>query len=340
MASTPPPESGISRTITGSLMSPTVSEWLTPSASRNGRLRKKSSLAAASPRSSRSSAFTVGKTGEVLGQQAPDLVVDRLVVPPDRLALEALLAEPQVCHNLLGGLVGRGDLGVDPMGAQLAERVYARLALGLPRDPLAPRGGIAHQHRELGPDVAVEPEEGDEADRLVRAVDRDRPFSVARGVHRPLDPPLRVVLAEAVAAADEVGRDALVVEPAMDRVRVAGPEVSKGHVRCHRALRIPVQAVAGDQQAQGPREDAQVEAGRAMLDVPDVQLDPLLPGDPGAAVDLSPSRDAGRHVQPAALMGRVQLDLRLQGRARADDGQVAAEDVEEVRQLVEREPAQ
>src|SRR5215211_330258 len=230
-------ESGISRTITGRCSPPAASVWVTPSASRKGRERKKSSLAAPAPPSGRSSALTVVReAGEVLGQQSPDLIVDPLVAADDRLALQALLTEAQEGDHLLGRLVCRRDLGVDAMGPELAEGVDARLALGLPGHALPPRLGLADQDRELGTDVAAEPEEGDEANGRAGAVDRDRPLAVARGVHGALDPPLRVIRGELVPGAHEVRGHAPVVEPAMDGVRVLGTEVAQRHLGGHRRV--------------------------------------------------------------------------------------------------------
>src|SRR5215510_1771611 len=74
-----------------------------------------------------------------------------------------------------------------------------------------------------------------------------------------------------------------------------------------------------------------------MLDVPDVQLDALLPGNPGSAVNLGPPGHARAKVQAAALARRVELDLCGQSRPGSDDPHLAAQDVEEVGQLVERE---
>ena len=50
--------------------------------------------------------------------------------------------------------------------------------------------------------------------------------------------------------------------------------------------------------------------------------------------------DARLHREPAELARRVLLDLHAHGRARADDAHVARQHVDEVRQLVQREPAQ
>ena len=142
--------------------------------------RKKSSLSAARPRSAtarRPAARRRGQlaslpAGEVLGQEAPDLVVDRLVAAADRPAHHALAPEAEVGDDLLRRHVGGRDLGVDPVRVVLVEGVDAGLALGLAGDALAPGRRVADQHRELRAGLAIEAEQGDEADRLGRAVDR------------------------------------------------------------------------------------------------------------------------------------------------------------------------
>ena len=85
---------------------------------------------------------------------------------------------------------------------------------------------------------------------------------------------------------------------------------------------------------------AQVEPERRVLDVPEVELDPLGPGEGGAALDLRPAGDAGADREAAALALRVAVDLDLHGRARADERHLAAQHVDEVGQLVERRAAQ
>src|SRR5207302_11415818 len=87
-------------------------------------------------------------------------------------------------------------------------------------------------------------------------------------------------------------------------------------------------------------EDLQVEPQRAPLDVPEVELDPLVPGDPRTAVDLRPAGEPGLHLEPATLPGRVLLDMVTERRARPDQAHVAPHDVPELRELVEREPPQ
>src|SRR3954468_2546431 len=88
------------------------------------------------------------------------------------------------------------------------------------------------------------------------------------------------------------------------------------------------------------QQDPEVDPRRAVLDVPDIQLDPLGPRQGRAPVDLRPSRDPGLHLEPPPLPSRVLLDLIAERRSRPDHAHVAAQDVPELRQLVERELAQ
>src|SRR5689334_22350482 len=65
-------------------------------------------------------------------------------------------------------------------------------------------------------------------------------------------------------------------------------------------------AEEGERRAQ---EDSQVDARRAVLDVPDVEFDPLRPRQRRAPVDLRPTGEARLDVEPAALPLGVLLDL-------------------------------
>src|SRR6185436_17404814 len=85
-----------------------------------------------------------------------------------------------------------------------------------------------------------------------------------------------------------------------------------------------------------PRQDRKVEAQRAVLDVPDVELDALGPGELRAAVHLRPAREAGPEVEPMPLVLVVLLDLVAQRRPRADDAHVAAQHVPQLWELVDR----
>src|SRR5205807_2023729 len=75
-----------------------------------------------------------------------------------------------------------------------------------------------------------------------------------------------------------------------------------------------------------------------VLDVPDVELDAVVPGQCRAAIDLGPAGDPRLHLEPATLARRVALDLVGKGRSRADQAHLAPHDVPELRQLVEGEP--
>src|SRR5436189_5053975 len=76
-----------------------------------------------------------------------------------------------------------------------------------------------------------------------------------------------------------------------------------------------------------------------MLDVPDVELDPLVPRQARAAVDLRPARDAGLDLEPPSLARRVLPDLIGEGGAGADQAHVSADDVPELPELAPRAAA-
>src|SRR5437660_6927888 len=97
---------------------------------------------------------------------------------------------------------------------------------------------------------------------------------------------------------------------------------------------------AAEKRERRAREDLQVDQWRAVLDVPEVQLDALLPGQRGPAVDLRPAGDPRLHVETAALSRGVALDLVGERRARPDQAHVAANHVPQLRQLVDRQTAQ
>ena len=73
-----------------------------------------------------------------------------------------------------------------------------------------------------------------------------------------------------------------------------------------------------------------------MLDVPDVELDPVRPRQRRATVNLRPAGQARPDVEPLALPLGVRLDLVAQRRPRPDQAHLAAHDVPELRQLVDR----
>src|SRR4051794_9311646 len=89
-----------------------------------------------------------------------------------------------------------------------------------------------------------------------------------------------------------------------------------------------------------PREDLEIDPRRAVLDVPDVELDAFVPRQPRTSVNLSPAGDAGLDVEASPLSRRVLLDLVRERGARADEAHVAADDIPELRDLVERQSPQ
>ena len=65
--------------------------------------------------------------------------------------------------------------------------------------------------------------------------------------------------------------------------------------------RVRVEPAAGQEQPGGAEQDAHVEEQRAVVHVPDVQLDPLRPGERRATVHLCPAGDAGLDLEPPPL---------------------------------------
>src|SRR5918998_4122634 len=87
------------------------------------------------------------------------------------------------------------------------------------------------------------------------------------------------------------------------------------------------------------QKDPEVDERRAVVDVPDVERDPLGPRQRRASVHLRPSREPRLHLEPAPLVRGVALDLVRKRRPRPDEAHVAAQDVEQLRQLVDRQTA-
>src|SRR5687767_14526124 len=113
----------------------------------------------------------------------------------------------------------------------------------------------------------------------------------------------------------------------------------RGSVPVPAAAAALVDPLTGDDDSYRTQEDPEVEPPRPVLDVPEVELDPLVPAQLRAAVDLRPARQPRADREPAALALGVLRDLDLDRRAGADDRHVAAQHVDEVRQLVDREAA-
>src|SRR5579884_2878182 len=101
-----------------------------------------------------------------------------------------------------------------------------------------------------------------------------------------------------------------------------------------------IETLAAQPHAQRSDDDPQVESQASVLDVPQVELDPLAPGQRRPAVDLGPSGEARLDREAAALSLGVLLDLDGQRGSRADDRHLAPDYVPQVGQLVKRVPPQ
>src|SRR5207245_10215610 len=80
---------------------------------------------------------------------------------------------------------------------------------------------------------------------------------------------------------------------------------------------------AAEERERRLREDLQVERKRAVLDVVDVELDAVRPGQCRSALDLRPAGDPRPDVEPPTLPRRVALDLVAERRPRADHAHLA-----------------
>ena len=77
--------------------------------------------------------------------------------------------------------------------------------------------------------------------------------------------------------------------------------------------------------AEGLPQDAQIEPQGLVVDVPDVEGEPVAPGQVSASVDLGPSRDAGQHRVPAPLFPRVARNIADRQRPGTNEAHFAAQ---------------
>ncbi len=87
-------------------------------------------------------------------------------------------------------------------------------------------------------------------------------------------------------------------------------------------------------------DQPQVEAERAAVDVLQVERDSLVEADPAPGVRLPEAGQARHDRQPAEVPRLVDLDLVRDRRTRADQAHLAADDVDQLRQLVQVRSAQ
>src|SRR5260221_6106871 len=97
---------------------------------------------------------------------------------------------------------------------------------------------------------------------------------------------------------------------------------------------------ATEERERCPKQDPEIDRERAVLHVPDVELDALSPRQSRTPVDLRPAGDPRPDVQAVALVFVIAVDLVAERRPRADQRHLAADDVPELRQLVDRRPPQ
>src|SRR5256712_4734436 len=111
-----------------------------------------------------------------------------------------------------------------------------------------------------------------------------------------------------------------------------------------RPRRRSIRVAVTEPRPEGQEEDLQVEAEAPALDVAKVVLDPLLDrGLPPPAVDLRPAGDARLHLVAEHVAGHAPSELLDEARAlraRADEAHLTAQDVPELRQLVETPASQ
>ena len=93
----------------------------------------------------------------------------------------------------------------------------------------------------------------------------------------------------------------------------------------------------------GAREDPEVEPQAPLIDIPDVEPEPLAEYDRVPPVDLRPASDAGQHLMPPVLLRRVVRQVFHEQRTRSHQRHVAPHDVPQLRQFIEarlpKEPA-
>ena len=70
-------------------------------------------------------------------------------------------------------------------------------------------------------------------------------------------------------------------------------------------------ALAPDYPAKGHEENLDIQSKRPVVDVPDIQLELLLPGQGVAPIHLRPARDSGAHLVPARLASANRSRYRI-----------------------------
>src|SRR5215211_3758108 len=82
-------------------------------------------------------------------------------------------------------------------------------------------------------------------------------------------------------------------------------------------------------------ENSQVKTETPVFAIPEIELDPLVPVDRVSAVHLCPSGKPWLYLQATPLALCISLNLVGQGGTGPDEAHLPAQDVDELRQLVE-----
>src|SRR3954471_5439082 len=107
-----------------------------------------------------------------------------------------------------------------------------------------------------------------------------------------------------------------------------------------RTYRPSVSASALDDRAQSLDDDQNVADHRPVVDIRKVQADSLFPRQIRPSAHLPETRDTGLDEQPPLHIVVVCLDLTPQRRSGSGAAHLPPEHVDELRQLVDAEPAQ
>src|SRR5262249_27690890 len=92
---------------------------------------------------------------------------------------------------------------------------------------------------------------------------------------------------------------------------------------------------AGEDRAYRPAHDRQVEHCAPVVDVPDVERQPIVPRERVAAAHLDEASDARTHLVPASLIRRIAWKILRQEGPRTDQRHFASEHIQKLRQLID-----
>src|SRR5262245_30592264 len=102
----------------------------------------------------------------------------------------------------------------------------------------------------------------------------------------------------------------------------------------------PARSASLEHRRDRPEQDLEVEPHRPAVDVGEIELDPPVEVLLAPSLHLPQPGDAGLHRQPAAMPQVVALDLPRERWSGSDEAHLAADDVPQLRQLVEARRAQ